>query len=261
MHSWGFIRFLEFVSRLRAVHLHGAAAVGAFLACFAVVLNVGPFAKAPKREAVQANLVAYGPDVRDVFRRAVAERSIGQIPTVQRQAGTGARPDRAQPTVEATNLSERFKPLVEPARASDDAVARAVASPITPKDRDVELQTAKPVRQDGGAPDPAARSYATLVGVWAPDTAACSVRDFRDGMLPTVINAKGAWAGATFCVFKKKQETKTGWRVVAKCSSLNEHWTADIHLAVKNDRLTWTSKRGSQSYTRCAPGFLMAATQ
>ena len=93
------------------------------------------------------------------------------------------------------------------------------------------------------------------------DTSVCSVRDLNDGVLPTVITSDGARAGKSSCVFKKKQETKTGWRVTATCSYRGEHWTADVRLAVKNNHMTWTSKRGTQSYTRCAPGFLIAAAR
>ena len=79
--------------------------------------------------------------------------------------------------------------------------------------------------------------------------------------MPTIIKTDGAWAGETFCAFKKRQETKTGWRVVANCSNEREHWTTDVRLIVKNNRLTWSSKRGTQSYKRCAPDFLMTAAR
>jgi hypothetical protein len=256
MRSWGIVRLwsnfdlLKFASDLRAVRLHEMAAVAALVACFAVVLNVGPFAKAPKREAQRATAAAYGSDVRDIFRLAVAKKSVGATPVALLSAGTA---------VQATNLSERFKPLGELAPASDGDAARALAQAVKPVASDADLQAAKPARQDGA--DQAPRPHATVVGVWAPDTGACSARDFRDGMLPTVINAKEAWAGETFCVFKKKQATKSGWRVVANCSNLHEHWTADARLTVSNNRLTWTSKRGTQTYTRCAPGFLMTAAR
>ncbi len=136
---------------------------------------------------------------------------------------------------------------------------RALLNPSRPAERDAELQAAKPARQDGA--DPAARPHAAVAGVWAPDTGACSVRDFQEGLLPTIIKTDGAWAGETFCAFKKRQETKTGWRVVANCSNEREHWTTDVRLIVKNNRLTWSSKRGTQSYKRCAPDFLITAAR
>jgi hypothetical protein len=97
-----------------------------------------------------------------------------------------------------------------------------------------------------------------ILGIWAPDAGSCSARDFRDGFLPTVITAEGAWAGDTFCLFTKYEASETGWRVVAKCSSPRERWTSQVRLTVSENRLTWTSRRGTQAYTRCAPEVLMA---
>ena len=96
-------------------------------------------------------------------------------------------------------------------------------------------------------PLPAAPLDVTLLGVWAPDASSCSLRDFRQGLLPTIINANGAWAGETFCSFKNPKRTDTGWQVVATCSNADERWTTPVHLKIKGDRLTWASKRGSAS--------------
>src|SRR5262245_50368479 len=54
---WTGVMSMRFVVFARTVHLHGFAAVGAILLCFAVVLNVGPFAKAPAAVGRQAALV------------------------------------------------------------------------------------------------------------------------------------------------------------------------------------------------------------
>lgn len=110
----------------------------------------------------------------------------------------------------------------------------------------------------GGTTTPHAPVNATIVGVWAPDASACSLHNFREGLLPTVVNMEGAWAGETFCIFKNQKQTKTGWRVVAHCSNAQEHWTTLVRLTIKGDRLIWASKRGTQAYSRCAPAFLMA---
>jgi hypothetical protein len=274
MHSWGGVKRLALASRLRAVNLlHSVAAVGVLLACFAVVLNVGPFAKAPKREVVQAGTLSYGPSVRELFRRAAAERTFGASSLVRFEAAMTAQPDTLPPAKEATDLSQRFTPFAEQAHVADAAAKGAEAQPIEPvEDANAALDAnpapdakaapdVKPVQEAEPQPAKPTRPHATLVGVWAPDTGACSVRDFQEGLLPTIINANGAWAGETFCVFKKKRETKSGWHVVADCSNQREHWTANVHLSVKNNRLTWTSKRGTQTYTRCAPGFLMTAAR
>jgi hypothetical protein len=109
-----------------------------------------------------------------------------------------------------------------------------------------------------GLPDPAAQPSTTIVGIWAPDAGACSVRNFRDGLLPTIINMDGAWAGETACIFSNQKQTETGWRVVANCSNSREQWSTQVRLTIRGDRLKWTSKRGTQDYTRCAPDFLLA---
>ena len=108
-------------------------------------------------------------------------------------------------------------------------------------------------------PTGAAEPVPTFVGLWAPDPGTCSARSFRDGALPALISTDGASAGETFCMFTDKKYSESGWTVVAKCSSPRERWTANVRLSVKDDRLTWTSKRGTQAYARCAPDVLLAA--
>jgi len=97
-----------------------------------------------------------------------------------------------------------------------------------------------------------------FVGIWGADASACSPRLNRKGLLPAVIDGKGAWAGETFCAFKGKKQTADGWNVVASCSNAHDRWTANIRLVVNGDRLTWTSQRGSQSYFRCRLELRMA---
>jgi hypothetical protein len=97
-----------------------------------------------------------------------------------------------------------------------------------------------------------------VVGVWSPEGGVCSARDFQRGVLPAVISADGAWAGDTFCVFRKKQQTESGWRVLAECSSPRERWTSNVRLSVSENRLVWTSQRGTETYARCAADVLMA---
>jgi hypothetical protein len=97
-----------------------------------------------------------------------------------------------------------------------------------------------------------------LVGVWAPDSGTCSSRDFRQGLLPAVINSDGAWAGDTFCKFNNRTETQNGWRVEASCSNGREQWTTLVRLTVAGNRLKWASNRGSQIYTRCPVDFRVA---
>jgi hypothetical protein len=117
--------------------------------------------------------------------------------------------------------------------------------------------TIEPTPDSSVAPAAGAQTAAAMQGVWAPGNA-CSLRSFREGALPTIINPDGAWAGETFCFFKNQKHLESGWSVIANCSNAREQWTNLVHLTIKGDRLIWASKRGTQTYTRCAPNFLMA---
>ncbi|MGH6739009.1 MAG: hypothetical protein ACREDY_08255, partial [Bradyrhizobium sp.] len=122
-------------------------------------------------------------------------------------------------------------------------------------DATVSVATASDARADDAESD---AKKADIIGVWAPNAGTCSARDFRQGALPAVISADGAWAGETFCMFSSKKQTDAGWSVVAKCASPKERWTARVQLTVKDNRLKWTSRRGTQLYTRCSSDVLMA---
>jgi hypothetical protein len=111
--------------------------------------------------------------------------------------------------------------------------------------------------QDGAAAA-TPQQQATFVGIWAPDASSCSLRNFRDGLLPTVMNLDGASAGDTFCSFKNLQQMQTGWRMDAHCSNKQEQWSTRVYLSVNGDRMIWKSKRGSQAYTRCTNDLRMA---
>jgi hypothetical protein len=96
-----------------------------------------------------------------------------------------------------------------------------------------------------------ARRADPFVGRWGPDALACSRGPRKGGFLPTMIESSGARAGEVTCAFKEKRQSGDAWDITAQCAKGRERWTARIRLAVKNDRLTWTSERGSQSYVRC----------
>jgi hypothetical protein len=110
---------------------------------------------------------------------------------------------------------------------------------------------------------PAAPADATaaVFGIWVSDRSSCSLREFRQGVLPAIISMDGAWAGDTFCAFRDHTPTDNGWRVVATCANGERQWTTPVNLSAKGDRLTWTSKRGTQVYTRCRPDFLVAGAR
>jgi hypothetical protein len=99
-----------------------------------------------------------------------------------------------------------------------------------------------------------------FVGIWAADVRACSALD-RSGFLLTIIDTDGARAGETLCAFESKRQTKLGWDVVARCSNSHERWTANVSLSVKDNRLSWNSQRGTETYLRCQREELMAQAQ
>jgi hypothetical protein len=173
--------------------------------------------------------------------------------------------DGAQPAIKPERVSDPAIPVVQPSPIVVAEVAPAASEPGSLPDRGAEVESRAP-RQEQGSGDAATQprpdqadfmKKEMIVGVWAPDAGTCSARDFREGLLPTVISTDGAWAGETFCMFTKKEQMETGLRVVAKCSNPRERWTANVRLTVNDNRLTWTSKRGTQVYTRCAPDVLM----
>ena len=199
------------------------------LTCIAIVLNLVPFAKTSQ---------------------------MGLSAPVGGQAAPAVTEQPNELTfVAPSEIAARAPQLVQSAVAAEDfrapAGTLAELSLFSPVEAAASLTTEfKPDRGNGEKPG--------IVGVWAPDAGTCSARDFRDGLLPTVINAEGAWAGETFCIFTKRTETERGWRVVAKCSTPREQWTSYVRLTVNDNRLIWTSQRGTQAYSRCAPDVLMA---
>jgi hypothetical protein len=200
------------------------------LVCVAIVLNVEPFSKAPN-----AGL-------------PVASAGPAAPPVTQKESGSKLlAPEEVAladpPGLEAMEQTSSVGPIgvsLQPLPAPPIEVAPAAAAAQAERDR----QNAE---------------RAAIVGVWAPDAGTCSARDFRDGVLPTVITNEGAWAGETFCIFTKRTEVDRGWKAVAKCSTSLESWTAHVRLKINDNRLIWTSERGTQAYSRCGPDVLMAA--
>jgi hypothetical protein len=228
------------------------------LTCIAIVLNVGPFAKAPKIGSLPDNAIREA-------ARPIAEQPNSSTSMDELAIAAPTQPDPPQPAIGASDIAESI-PLTESTPTSVIEVAPSASHPETQRDADLQasapqhgLAAAIPEAQPSVDPVNAdLMKRAAIVGVWAPDPGTCSVRDFREGMLPAVIIADGAWAGDTFCVFQNKKPMESGWSVVAKCSNHREHWMANVRLTVHDNRLTWTSKRGTQIYTRCPSDLLMA---
>jgi hypothetical protein len=245
----------------RNAHLHGLATAGAMLICAAVVLNVGPFAKAP-------NINGLSGPAGEQAAPAIMEQPNGSGSIPWQEVDARIPPDRSQSAVEPEDVSEPIRSTTQQSSVSIGEIATLESQPAKQEDELARVED-KPAQQDAASAAPTTQPQPdhaspdlmkrdTIVGVWAPDAGTCSARSFRDGVLPTVINTDGAWAGDTFCMFTKQKQTETGWSVVAKCSNPGGRWTSNVRLSVNEHRLTWTSKRGTQAYRRCAPDVLMA---
>ena len=236
----------------RTVPLHSLAAAGAMLTCIAVVLNVGPFGKAPKVGVMLANSAL--PQIQAFAERPSEFRAVPQ-PAIDERVS----PTPSQSATAPEEVPEPLRAVLGPSPFSLPAIPAAFRSSSPGDEGGIDRPdpwSVNPPAQSN--PDRANAERAAIVGVWAPDKGTCSARDFQGGLLPTVINNEGAWAGDTFCLFTNKRETETGWSVVAKCSTPRERWTSVVRLTVNENRLTWASRRGTQAYTRCAPDVLMA---
>jgi hypothetical protein len=235
------------------------------LTCVAVVLNVGPFSNTASTDGLGG--ASHGPAA-SATDPAVVEQPNGSSFVAQRENAALTPPAYQLSAGEPENASRPIEASVRtspPLAVEDAAPASQQAAPKRGEAAtEAALQrqgpvSAGPATQASASPaDPDVARKDTIVGVWAPDAGTCSARDFQDGVLPTVINTEGAWAGDTFCIFTKKQRIETGWEVVAKCSNRREQWTSSVRLTVSENRLTWTSKRGAQAYTRCELDVLMA---
>ncbi|WP_162501613.1 hypothetical protein, partial [Methylobacterium crusticola] len=148
-------------------------------------------------------------------------------------------PAGEKPAAEASPRPSR-EHRQKPARA---AVARP---PADDPDDEPEAEPARAAAPGQGG------SY---VGIWGPSAAACaSRRSSRRGFLPAVIGPGGARAGQTACAFRDARRSGNVWSVAATCRNARQRWSSHVRLAVEGNRLTWSSERGSVTYTRCSRG-------
>jgi hypothetical protein len=211
----------------------GIATAGAMVVCVAIVLNVGPFARTP---------------------------NAGLPVAFAGQAGRAVMHEESGSKLVAPEKVAVRDPQVFELAAAQKSVAEPLGASLQPlPDPPVEIAPSSAALTAQADRDRQNAERAAIVGVWAPDAGTCSARDFRDGVLPTVITNEGAWAGETFCIFTKRTDVDRGWKAVAKCSTALESWTAHIRLKINDNRLIWTSERGTQAYSRCGPDVLMAA--
>jgi len=164
-----------------------------------------------------------------------------------------ARPIETARSVEVPQVSDPIALLMDRVSASDAETEppTEVAAEEAPPQRaahdgaEAEVPVATPRHDVQRAAPPG------IAGVWAPDKGSCSARNAREGGLPAVISERGARAGQTSCIFKNQRRTKSDWRLLANCRNGHERWSSNVRLAVKSNRLIWTSERGTQAYVRC----------
>lgn len=99
----------------------------------------------------------------------------------------------------------------------------------------------------------------TYAGLWAAHPSACLKRT-AGNLLPMKISQNGAAAGRATCRFTRVEGNGEGWKVMARCSNNGETWTAAVRITLRGDRLTWSSERGIQTYTRCGNSASASAT-
>jgi hypothetical protein len=254
----------------------------AVLACFAVVVMPSLFTVAPNRRAgfpSPANSAPQAAVSAPVeMSQLTAVKALVETPL---PAAVSALVKTSQPIAFAHWLaSDLFRPgpakefeprpVLRGRGGLSEPGPRNAAEPdglIEPPTGDIRVQT--PGRNVPVADSEGTRENKLLtddavnmsfVGIWAADARACSALD-RSGFLLTVIDTDGARAGETLCAFESKRQTKLGWDVVARCSNSHERWTANVSLSVKDNRLSWKSQRGTQTYLRCQREEMMAQAQ
>jgi hypothetical protein len=116
-------------------------------------------------------------------------------------------------------------------------------------------------KDDERVPPQQARAKAAFVGIWGSNASACSPNSQSLGNPPAMISENGATAGEISCAFERMRFDGSRWQAVAKCSNGRERWTSTVRLTVKNDRLTWTSQRGSETYQRCERAMTLTTAQ
>jgi hypothetical protein len=186
-------------------------------------------------------LVTLGPGERPTRPASGPTQFTADSPVVpSHPSGVTAAPDPIALLIDRVSASEIATEL--PTEAAAERPSPQSGGDQAPT-ADINAATPRPDSRRAAPP--------AIVGVWAPETGSCSARNAREGALPAIINERGARAGSTSCVFKEQRWTERDWRILANCTNGHERWTSKVRLMVKGDRLVWTSKRGTQAYTRC----------
>jgi hypothetical protein len=228
-------------SSVRPASLMAAASL---LLCFGIVLTPS------RRKLVGPELIVAAENTTPAARSATS---------VLGAAGPFAESDGAERdgSAEASPIQASASP-VETAQSASLPVQGTFASELPAEVRRPPQLTFASFEPNTGKLTKGEPAVATtIVGTWASNERACRSRPTN--LLPAVIDNDGARAGETFCAFKKKRLERDGMHVTATCSSPRERWNANVKLRVEGNRLTWSSRRGSQTYVRCGPNLQVAS--
>ncbi|MCJ2135457.1 peptidase inhibitor family I36 protein [Methylobacterium sp. J-026] len=152
------------------------------------------------------------------------------------------KPEAASPAETASGQAPSPRPVVVldrprgsgPGPAADAVPAvQAIRAPAPPS---------RPV------PAPVGAEY---VGLWGPHPNACAARSRRRGYIPAMIAQDQARAGRTLCTFHDTRRAGNAWVTAAECNDRGRRWASQVRLTVEGDHLTWSSSRGTVTYTRC----------
>jgi hypothetical protein len=105
---------------------------------------------------------------------------------------------------------------------------------------------------------PGVKPADSFVGIWAASPSACSQQLGGGRTLRAFIDHRGARAGDTYCAFANKQPSGDTWTFVATCENPRERWTARVRLQTTGNKMSWSSQRGTQVYSRCEDRVLTA---
>ena len=94
------------------------------------------------------------------------------------------------------------------------------------------------------------RFIATFGGTWSATPASCNRRNRKSGDLIN-INSEKAESDFSLCSFLGMSKSSTSFLVTAHCSNSATEWDANVSLTRTGNKLTWSSERGTDIFTRC----------
>ncbi|MDB5558698.1 MAG: hypothetical protein JWQ36_1632 [Enterovirga sp.] len=167
------------------------------------------------------------------------------------------------PDIWSTPLAAAEPEADQPEPAMPEAAGALTEAPALPPpsllfeqtsliEQPVAINGAPPRAAAPAAPAPGAPlSLKSLAGRWAPHPAACPGGTKRTAYVPLTLDERGARTGEASCAFRRTEQDGSRWHIAATCTDANESWNANVRLALAGTELTWSSGRGTQTYSRC----------